>query len=314
MNTQTNKENRVSPNSMKFVRLLSVLVAALFAAGSVSAQSLVVRNARIFDGTSDQLSTQQDVLIVDGVIDSIGSGLSNPGGVREIDASGLTLMPGLIDAHTHVMLQLPVQQALTSDDYYYATSDRTYFDAMTGKPKSKDLEIFNYNDKFKKIYYFMPLGSGIQNLSLDKPLLKNELSFNKLKDLKNSIGKNLNFKLCVCSHRFKGYNIQIGSGILSIISLLHLSKKVNVYGWDGFLSYNFPNSFYRQSYKLWSPFSDFHPISRFSAIVFNWIYAHRLINYFKSDRLFVHGQLNHITKLKWVEKYLYKMIYKKSKI
>ena len=153
-----------------------------------------------------------------------------------------------------------------------------------------------------------------QNLNLDNPLLKSELSFNKLKDLKNSIGKNLNFKLCVCSHRFKGYNIQIGSGILSIISLLHLSKKVNVYGWDGFLNYNFPNSFYRQSYKLWSSFSDFHPISRFSAIVFNWIYAHRLINHFKSDRLFVQGQLNHIVKLKWVEKYLYKMIYKKSKI
>ena len=110
----------MSLNSMKFVRLLSVLVAALFAAGSVTAQSLVVRNARIFDGTSDQLSTQQDVLIVDGVIDSIGRGLSNPDGVREIDASGLTLMPGLIDAHTHVMLQLPVQQAMTSDDYYYA--------------------------------------------------------------------------------------------------------------------------------------------------------------------------------------------------
>jgi hypothetical protein len=201
-----------------------------------------------------------------------------------------------------------------SDDYYYATSDRTYFDAMIGKPMSKDLEIFNYNDKSKKIYYFMSLGSGIQNLNLDNPLLKNELSFNKLKDLKNSIGKNLNFKLCVCSHRFKGYNIQIGSGILSIISLLHLSKKVNVYGWDGFLNYNFPNSFYRQSYKLWSSFSDFHPISRFSAIVFNWIYAHRLINHFKSDRLFVQGQLNHIVKLKWVEKYLYKMIYKKSKI
>lgn len=200
------------------------------------------------------------------------------------------------------------------DNHYYATSDRTYFDAMMGRPKSKDLEIFNYNDKFKKIYYFMSLGSGIQNLGLDKPSLNNELSLKKLKDLKSSIGKDLNFRLCVCSHRFKGYNIQIGSGILSIISLMHLSKKVNVYGWDGFLSDNFPNSFYRQSYKLWSSFSEFHPISRFSAIVFNWIYAYRLINYFKSDRLIVHGQLNSIAKLKWVEKYLYKMIYKKSKI
>ena len=86
----------------------------------VSAETTVIRDARIFDGVSERLSDSRDVLVVDGLIDAIGKSLTVPPGTAEIDAGGRTLMPGLINAHAHVMLQLPVWQALTSDDYYYA--------------------------------------------------------------------------------------------------------------------------------------------------------------------------------------------------
>ncbi|WP_372635844.1 amidohydrolase family protein [Fodinibius sp.] len=43
-----------------------------------------------------------DLLIEDGIITEIGRDLSAPGGVEIIDASGKYVMPGIIDAHSHI--------------------------------------------------------------------------------------------------------------------------------------------------------------------------------------------------------------------
>jgi len=61
----------------------------------------VIRNARIFDGT--RVIPQGDVWVRDGMISSAGPHLNVPPGVRTIDGRGRTLLPGLIDAHVHVM-------------------------------------------------------------------------------------------------------------------------------------------------------------------------------------------------------------------
>ena len=193
---------------------------------------------------------------------------------------------------------------------YYVSSDRLKFKAMMGQPERKEDECLNYDDPEKKFFYFMPISPLIENLDLHKPSLNLSLSTKKIKDLKKILNFNLDFSLGVCMHKFNGYNIQVGSGILAVISFLYLSKKVNVYGWDSFLSQKLPSYLFRQSLKLWSPFAEHQPVSRFAANVFNWIYAHRLLNYFSTDRLTVNGKMADVKNLKWVEKYLYKMVYK----
>lgn len=45
-----------------------------------------------------------DVLVQNGKITNIGKGLSAPSGARTIDASGMFVMPGIIDAHSHLAL------------------------------------------------------------------------------------------------------------------------------------------------------------------------------------------------------------------
>ncbi len=73
--------------------------AAKPARDSDSANDVVIRNVRVFDGARVLQNAQ--VLVIDGRIAAIGATVEAPKGVTEIDGSGKTLLPGLIDAHTH---------------------------------------------------------------------------------------------------------------------------------------------------------------------------------------------------------------------
>ena len=61
---------------------------------------LVFRNANVFDGT--QKLSGVTVLVEGGMIQKMGSDLSFPASAEVIDAQGMTLIPGLIDSHTHL--------------------------------------------------------------------------------------------------------------------------------------------------------------------------------------------------------------------
>ncbi|MDR1432674.1 MAG: amidohydrolase family protein [Propionibacteriaceae bacterium] len=63
--------------------------------------SKLVHCGRLFDGLIPDLLEGQEILVEDGVITAVGRNLSRPPGVEVVDLSGLTLTPGLIDAHIH---------------------------------------------------------------------------------------------------------------------------------------------------------------------------------------------------------------------
>jgi len=58
------------------------------------------RNVRVFDGAGT--APGQDVLVANGRIEKVGRALAPPAGAEVIDGTGKTLLPGLIDSHTHV--------------------------------------------------------------------------------------------------------------------------------------------------------------------------------------------------------------------
>jgi len=62
---------------------------------------LLLKNGTVYDGNG-KVSENTDVLIKDGIIDSVGRGLKAPEGAEVRDCSGLTVTPGLIDAHCHI--------------------------------------------------------------------------------------------------------------------------------------------------------------------------------------------------------------------
>ena len=87
-------------------KLLITTLAVFLSLGGLMAQTLFT-NVNIFDGTTNELITGNDVLVVDNLISKIGSNLKAPKGATTIDGKGMTLMPGLIDSHVHFNLQMP---------------------------------------------------------------------------------------------------------------------------------------------------------------------------------------------------------------
>jgi len=82
------------------VLLLSLMCPRHVAGGAETGGALVFRNARVFDGA--RVLPRATVLVRDGRIAAVGPEVQAPEGARVIDARGKTLLPGLIDSHTHV--------------------------------------------------------------------------------------------------------------------------------------------------------------------------------------------------------------------
>jgi imidazolonepropionase-like amidohydrolase len=85
------------------VRRYSTLVSfLLLCAVAASAQVTVVKAGRLVDPDSGTVLTDQTILIRDHKIAEVGKGLAVPPGAKLIDLSSMTVLPGLIDCHTHV--------------------------------------------------------------------------------------------------------------------------------------------------------------------------------------------------------------------
>lgn len=83
------------------VAMIVAIVIAICAAMSSHAANVpvAVRDVRVFDGMRTIART--DVLVRDGLVVAIGPHLAIPADAQVFDGAGRTLIPGLIDAHTH---------------------------------------------------------------------------------------------------------------------------------------------------------------------------------------------------------------------
>src|SRR5436305_9157123 len=66
------------------------------------AAPLVLRAARMFDPTSGQTIRDVVVIVEGDKVAAVGAGLSVPRDAKVIDLGDVTVLPGLIDAHTHM--------------------------------------------------------------------------------------------------------------------------------------------------------------------------------------------------------------------
>ena len=71
---------------------------------SAVAETILIKNTDIFDGESETLLKDHDVLIRDNMIAEVGRNLDEAGAEEVIDGIGYFLMPGMLDGHTHLSI------------------------------------------------------------------------------------------------------------------------------------------------------------------------------------------------------------------
>ena len=86
------------------MRLILTLVVLLFALPAQAQDVLLLRPERVFDGVDPRPHTGWSVLVRGNRIEAAGPDVRAPADARVIDLPGQTLMPGLIEGHSHLFL------------------------------------------------------------------------------------------------------------------------------------------------------------------------------------------------------------------
>ena len=101
-----------------FCLLLVVLLVGVAAVQSQPAPITAIKAGRLIDPETGTAATNQVILIDGEKIKAVGPNLAIPAGAVVIDLSKLTVLPGLVDAHTHMAITYKEQP---ENNYYYLT-------------------------------------------------------------------------------------------------------------------------------------------------------------------------------------------------
>jgi imidazolonepropionase-like amidohydrolase len=96
------------------MRRVILFLSALLLASPALAETILLRPARLFDGVNPQPHEGWNVLINGDRIAAAGPNLAAPAGAKTIDLPGTTLMPGMIEGHSHLFLH-PYNETLWDD-------------------------------------------------------------------------------------------------------------------------------------------------------------------------------------------------------
>jgi len=89
----------------RFFLLPVALLILFFGTDRLAAQDILIRDATVYTMARQGVLEGGDVLIRDGTIVEVGTSLSAPQGVPVIEGEGRYVLPGLVEAHSHIATQ-----------------------------------------------------------------------------------------------------------------------------------------------------------------------------------------------------------------
>jgi imidazolonepropionase-like amidohydrolase len=104
---------RVSAN-IGNIRALAAIGLAVFLTAPAFADTFLLRPARVFDGVDPRPHEGWSVLVEGDRISAVGPNLGSPVTARIVELPGTTLMPGMIEGHSHLFLH-PYNETLWDD-------------------------------------------------------------------------------------------------------------------------------------------------------------------------------------------------------
>lgn len=113
-------------------------VFVLLAISMAAAQITAIRAGKVVDPETGKVSADQTILVEGQDIKAIGADVKVPAGAAVIDLTKYTVMPGMMDAHTHLCMN--VQFRRDAGRYYYTTlNDSNAKRAIQGAVNAKSM-------------------------------------------------------------------------------------------------------------------------------------------------------------------------------
>jgi imidazolonepropionase-like amidohydrolase len=131
---------------MSFIKqaLLSFLLLFLFPSSlpfgqtpKPAPQVIVIRAGRLFDSEKGVFLPARTIVVKDNLIEAVGENLPVPAGARVIDLSRYTVLPGLIDAHTHLLYLEDPSAGLATEGIKALTIEGTTLRALRGAARGR---------------------------------------------------------------------------------------------------------------------------------------------------------------------------------
>lgn len=166
-NLKRKKENRKSL-SILYVHLLCFFVLFIFPFANAQPFDLLIKGGHLID-PKNQIDSKMDLAIAEGKIAKVAKDISFLEAKKVIVASGLMVIPGLIDIHTHVFVGTKAATfangvfSLSPDDFTFRSGITTVADAGTSGWRNFDVFKDQVIDKSQtRILSFLNIaGSGM---------------------------------------------------------------------------------------------------------------------------------------------------------